>query len=28
VRIFGNSDGDLQMLQWSAAGAGTRTQVP
>jgi phosphoserine phosphatase len=24
IAAFGNSDGDLQMLQWSCAGAGTR----
>ena len=24
VAAFGNSDGDLQMLQWTAAGSGTR----
>ena len=24
VAAFGNSDGDLQMLQWTAAGAGPR----
>ena len=24
VMAFGNSDGDLQMLQWTAAGAGPR----
>ncbi len=24
IAAFGNSDGDLQMLQWTAAGAGTR----
>jgi hypothetical protein len=24
IMAFGNSDGDLQMLQWTAAGAGAR----
>jgi hypothetical protein len=24
IAAFGNSDGDLQMLQWTAAGSGTR----
>jgi hypothetical protein len=24
IAVFGNSDGDLQMLQWSCAGPGTR----
>jgi hypothetical protein len=24
IPAFGNSDGDLQMLQWTAAGAGGR----
>lgn len=24
IDAFGNSDGDLQMLQWTAAGAGAR----
>jgi hypothetical protein len=27
IAAFGNSDGDLQMLQWTAAGAGARLQV-
>jgi len=27
IAAFGNSDGDLQMLQWTAAGSGTRLMV-
>jgi hypothetical protein len=27
MAAFGNSDGDLQMLQWTAAGPGTRLMV-
>ena len=27
IAAFGNSDGDLQMLQWTAAGSGARLQV-
>ncbi len=27
IAAFGNSDGDLQMLQWTAAGAGRRLMV-
>jgi len=27
VAAFGNSDGDLQMLQWTAAGSGARLMV-